>query len=864
MPADTLKAKRKQLKLLESGTIDKCTDCKLHRNADEVGVWGHGSLKADIMIVGKMPDRGFMRDFLTAELDRVGLPAERLYFASAVKCVDFEASVSRGDIKACGSHFANEIELVQPKWVLALGNEALHVTTGKSGVTKYRGQLIKHGGVTIMPTLSPSAVRRNPGQLLGWQADLKYFATQALGLAIEEKLPKIKVIDSVPKLKKLMKLLDQASVISYDIETNMLDEFHRDARIVSLSATMLVGDKTIVWALPLWHPESPFVCTWRSVLRHLAPHFERIPKQVAHNAKFDARWLRSCGIHALATFDTMVAAHLLDENRGSGLKPLAQSLLGVAPWGIDTRELVNTPIDRVLVYNALDTYYTFRLYKLFKKQLKKQPRLLRIFAYILMPALEEFIEAERRGIWVDIEKLELAKRVSFAHRDEIDEKLMHFVPVQHQPEDHCVLCESGEHFGTTKWPMTAKNKPAEVNFNASNWLRWFLFEHLEFPILKRGKQKDDGRPGDPSVAEDVLLELQKIDETGIITLLLDRVQWQKYCSTYVSKYPELMDENDRIHTTFKLNGTVTGRISSGKPEADNILGVKASTRRGMNLQQVPRDPLVRDVFGAPPGWLFVEADYSQVELRYIALASQDPVMLRMYQLGQDIHTHTAAWVMGVPESQVTKEDRKKAKAVNFGYVYGMGANKFVHTAFTKYGVTFTLAEAQAIRKQFFQQFPGLLPWHNRQRRLVNSNERVQSLIGRVRHLPDIRSENQGVRAEAERQAINSPIQSVASDLNLWAMSLICKRFREEGIEGHTLGTVHDAINFEIREDHVARALPIIKDTMENLPLEEFFGITLDIPMVADLKVGHNWGSAYELPEDLVRKWDPAWLKEKTK
>ena len=338
----------------------------------------------------------------------------------------------------------------------------------------------------------------------------------------------------------------------------------------------------------------------------------------------------------------------------------------------------------------------------------------------------------------------------------------------------------------------------------------------------------------------------------MVDLLLERSKWQKYCSSFLTSYDELADLNDRIHTVFKLAGTVTGRLSSGKEDAEKLTAQK--NVRGVNIQQVPRDNFIRGMFGAAPGYTFVEADFSQVELRVVAFLSRDKTMMHLYQTGQDIHLATASNVLGIPMSQVTKDDRKKAKAVNFGFVYGMGWRKFILTAFSKYELTFTEEEAQQIRRLFFEQFSGLFPWHSRQRRLVNQYGRVQSPLGRIRHLPDIYSGDQGVRAEAERQAINSPVQSFASDMTMLSMLEIHKQFESLDLEGHIIGTVHDALLFEVKNDQVGQCLPIIKDTMENLPLERKFGVVLDVPIISDLKVGTHWGDARELTPDEVYNW----------
>jgi DNA polymerase-1 len=272
------------------------------------------------------------------------------------------------------------------------------------------------------------------------------------------------------------------------------------------------------------------------------------------------------------------------------------------------------------------------------------------------------------------------------------------------------------------------------------------------------------------------------------------------------------------------------------------------------------------MFGAPPGWSFVEADYSQIELRIAAFIANERHMIQLYNEGADIHMTTAMAVTGLPKSQVTKEIRKKVgKPVNFGFLYGMGWRKFIETAFNNYGAVFNEHEAQGYRRAYFELFPDLVRWHERQRRLVRRHGRVQSPLGRVRHLPDIYSPEKGVQAEAERQAINSPVQGFASDMALLSMTIINQKFREQNIAGNCLGLVHDAINFEIRDDDLWRALPIIKDTMEDrTPLRKKFGTMLTIPIIADLKVGRHWGDAHEIgnPEVIYDAHELAmWMAE---
>lgn len=805
-----------------------CTACKMHAGTSDVCEMGSGPKKPSIMVVGKFINSKRAQDRLETYLKTVGLDPTKMYFTAAVKCRVWDLNPKATEVKACRTYLDQEIALLKPKWILTMGNEALLATTGHSGIMKWRGHVeTRADGVHVFATIAPGAVERNPGQRIGFESDLKFFEGLVMHRESKLKKPDINYVYKTSDFKRLKKSLSLASFMGYDIETSGDTEFHEGAKISSIAFTLEVNNKVEVWAMPLGHINSPFRKIWQGALKNLAPVIEAIPKQIAHNGKFDSRWLRHFGVNTRVTFDTLLACHLLDENRPKGLKPQAVSRLGVAPWGIDTKDLDNTPLEEVLEYNALDTFYMYHIYLQLREELLEKPRLAKIFQHILMPANELLIEAERRGVWVDREKLASHIKIGFDTRDGLEEKLMEWVP----PADPEFLDTWG-----IDWPKQGKkSKLAEVNFNASNFARWWLFDYLKLPIVER---TDSGLP---SMAEACMLELR--GEHPAVDIMLERSKWQKYCSSFLTSYQEMMDEEDRIHTTFKLWGTVTGRLSSGKADAEKVTA--RQDIRGVNLQQVPRDPFIRGLFGAAPGYTFVEIDFSQVELRVVAFLSRDPTMLRLYQTGQDIHRATAAWVLGVPASKVSSEDRKKAKAVNFGFVYGMGAPKFVSTAFEKYEVVFTLEEARVIRKTFFTQFSGLPSWHAKQRRLVHKYKRVVSPLGRVRNLPDIDSEEDGVVGEAERQAINSPVQGFASDMNLLAMIETVKNLKAAGIRGNTIGTVHDATMFEIKNKDLAKALPIIKDTFENVPVHRF-GVEMDVPILGDIKVGTHWGGAREL------------------
>lgn len=828
-----------------------CFECKLGDQASGLDkcVTAQGNDQADLLIVTAKPLGRKQRDELDKFLELGGINLESVAYTAVNKCSVWDAKPGKADIRTCASMYLEpEIALIKPKVILALGNEALGATVGRSGIMKYRGQAMVHKatGIPVFPTISPAMVARNPGQYDGFVADLRFVHGMITGAELSDELkPKaFRYIMSKKGLKLLSERLNVCEGYAFDIETNGFDEFKPDSKIITLSLTTWMPGElpSEVWVIPLYHPESPFQDIWRRLLQWLRPFLKKPKKKIAHNGKFDLRWMRQFGIPLSLTFDTMLAAHLLDENRPKGLKPLARTILGVAPWEMDTKALLDEPLKKIMKYNGLDTWYTAHLYFHFRKQLLERPRLMKIMKYIMVPASNAFTEIEMKGIWVDTEKLSTNSKIAKETLDDINAQLMKHVPPREV------------------WPDNVK----EVNFNASNFARWWLFDYLKLPVLGRGKDKEDGSPGAPSMAEGHMQRLAKDYPHPAIDLLLERVKWQKFHSSFFTAYQEQIDERDRIHTTFKLTGTVTGRLSSGKGDEEKVTG--RVQNRGVNLQQVPRDKFVKGIFGGPPGNVFLECDYSQVELRIAAFIAREDNMMHLYQTNQDIHMATAMKMtnkMGRPDL-VTKEERKKAKPVNFGFLYGMSANTFITTAWNNYGVEVTEEEAVAFRKAFFEAYPKLLDWHKKQRRLGHKYGRVESPLGRIRHLPDIHSADREVRGNAERQAINSPVQSFASDMAIIALITLTREFRKRGLRARSVGTVHDAINFEVPVEELPIVMPLIKQHMENPPVYEWFGVNLDVPIIGDVALSRMWGDKEEVEGDIIQspKKLKAWLAER--
>jgi DNA polymerase-1 len=417
-----------------------------------------------------------------------------------------------------------------------------------------------------------------------------------------------------------------------------------------------------------------------------------------------------------------------------------------------------------------------------------------------MPACNAFVEIEANGFPIDIRRLKSRHQDILNKIEEIRDQLLEYVP---------------------------EERHASANFRSPIFLGWFFFDQLELPILQRTPKS-----GKPSTSESVLLKLKKKHPS--VGLLMELRKWMKYESTYTRNWLARVRSagTARLFTAYNISGTVTGRLSS-------------------NMQQVPREVLIRSIIGISDELnrqrearnkqkhYFVEADFSQIELRIAAMLSGDRALTRAFQVGDDPHLQTAVKVSGKPAESITKEERKMAKAVNFGFLYGMGSKKFRTYADEKYQVKVNLEEAQEYRKKFFQQYKGLLPWHDRQRRLVRNLKQVTSPIGRIRHLPSIDSDDDFLEGQAEREAINSPVQGFASDLTVLSMVLLHQKLDSK--RGRIIGNVHDSVLFEIDEDYIKESSAIIKETMENLPLKKMFGYQPTIPIAVEISVGTHWG-----------------------
>lgn len=805
-----------------------CELCPLHADAMTVCMTGDGAVPAKLAIYGEAP--GYNEDMegvpfigasgqlLDRELRAVGINRRETFVSNVVKCrpADNETPGLKM-IKACRSYAEAELAAVQPEVVLLLGNSAMRGMIAKSGVTKLRGSAIEgKDGRTYLPTYHPAAVLRTPGLLEAFRADLQTLKRLLDGdhQPPETYTTTINSTSQLAVFNQMLYHIGPTTPVVIDVEAGPADaQYDKDGRkgaglepwaddyrVWTIGFSWEPGRS---WVLPIHHPERAWegtsaagdVWTLDTELNFLRVCLKS-QKLGGHNAaEYDRKALLALGIDVPMTFDTLLMAHLLDENRSNGLKPLAITLLGAEPWADEINHNRLNPLDKLAEYNGKDVDYTLRLYHLFKAQLIEQPRLARIYKQVTLPAANALAAIEMVGFPVRLRRLK-SRNEEIEHRlAAVEDALLQHVPVEQR---------------------------ASANFRSVPFLQRWLFGKkadggLGFPVIKLSAKTHA-----PSTDEETLLELADHNPHPAIDLLLEHRGLSKWHGTYTKAWINKVKTlgRPRIHPTYNVTGTVTGRLSS-------------------NMQQVPRDNTIRGIIAAPKGWTLIEADFSQIELRIAAMVAGEQTMIAAYQRGDDLHMLMAMAITGKPAEAVTKEERSRAKPVNFGFLYGMGWANFIPYARAQFGLVLTEEESRRYRDTFFRLYPSLGLWHERMRRIAHKNQRVVSPIGRVRRLPDITSSDRGVVGDAERQAINSPVQGLASDLTLLAIPRIMERL--DPAVARVVGQVHDSILIEAKEYHAAATAQIAKEVMETLPVTELFGWKPNVPILADTKIHRFWG-----------------------
>ena len=576
--------------------------------------------------------------------------------------------------------------------------------------------------------------------------------------------------------------------MAFDVETDSLDPM--TARIVGVSFAIEPGAACYI---PLTHryPGAPDQLDRDRVLARLAPWLasERHAK-LGQNVKFDQHALANHGLPlAGVAHDTMLQSYVLESHKAHDMDSLAWRQLDwktltyadVCGKGVGQICFDQVSVERATAYSGEDVDVTLRLHRRLYPRVLADAKLEHIYRDIEMPVRDILFRMEREGVLID-------GRVLEEHGRELGARV----------------------FALEQQAFDLAGQP--FNLGSPKQLGEMLFGQMKLPVVKKTAT------GQPSTDEEVLQELAA--NYPLPKVILEHRALAKLKSTYTDKLPQMVNRTTgRVHTTFSQATAVTGRLASSDPNLQNIPVRTAEGRR------------IREAFIARPGNLLVSADYSQIELRIMAHLSGDEALLRAFQEGADIHRATAADIFGVPPADVTADQRRYIKAVNFGLIYGMSAFGLAQ----QLGIERSAA-GQFIEK-YFQRYPGVAAYMQRTRELAREQGYVETVFGRRLWLPDIRAASGPRRAGAERAAINAPMQGTAADLVKLAMIAVSQWIDANALATRLVLQVHDELVLEAPEREIERIRAELPPLMAGVA-------ALRVPLVVDVGVGANWDEAH--------------------
>ncbi|ACZ78959.1 DNA polymerase I [Dickeya parazeae] len=583
--------------------------------------------------------------------------------------------------------------------------------------------------------------------------------------------------------------INAAGLFSFDTETDGLDTL--TANLVGISLAIKPGEAAY---LPLGHDylDAPTQLDRDTVLAQLKPLLENEAiGKIGQNLKFDKGVMARYGIDLRGiVFDTMLESYVLDSVAGRhDMDSLSERYLQhktitfeeIAGKGKNQLTFNQIPLEQAAVYAAEDADVTLRLHETLWAKLEPQQELCQVFKNIDMPLVPVLSRMERTGVLIDT-------TILAEHSQELTQRLAELEVRAHEL--------AGEAF----------------NLASPKQLGAILYEKLQLPVIKKTPK------GAPSTNEEVLAELAL--DHPLPKLILEHRELAKLKSTYTDKLPQMINPlTKRVHTSYHQAVTATGRLSSSDPNLQNIPVRNEEGRR------------IRQAFIAPQGYQILAADYSQIELRIMAHLSRDAGLLKAFSDGLDIHRATAAEVFGLPLDKVTTEQRRSAKAINFGLIYGMSA----------FGLSRQLGiarnEAQKYMNLYFERYPGVQEYMERTRQQAADQGYVSTLDGRRLYLPDIHSRNAMSRKAAERAAINAPMQGTAADIIKKAMIAIDDWLQQEKPLATMLMQVHDELVFEVHHSVLDEVSAKIRNLMEGC-------MQLDVPLQVDIGTGSNWDQAH--------------------
>jgi len=625
-----------------------------------------------------------------------------------------------------------------------------------------------------------------------WQRELGEASTAALASPSEARAEardrELEILLGEDTLSAWLSRAQSAELVAVDTETTSLDPLI--AKLVGISLSVEPGRAAY---LPLAHryAGAPEQLPFDATLTRLKGWLEDESKaKVAQNAKYDLHVLANHGIRMRGVrHDTLLESYVLESHRPHDLDNLAQRHLGVntityeevTGKGAAQISFDQVPVERAAQYSGEDADMVLRLHRRLFPDIERDPKLAFIYRQIEMPLMQVLFDMERRGVLLDTQLLDAQSR-------ELGARMLSAEAQAQQ--------QAGQPF----------------NLSSPKQIQELLFDKLKLPVLK----KTPG--GQPSTDEDVLQELAL--NYPLPKLILDYRGLAKLKTTYTDKLPRMVNpRTGRVHTNYAQAVAVTGRLSSNEPNLQNI------------PVRTPEGRRIREAFVAPAAHHIVSADYSQIELRIMAHLSRDANLLAAFSSGEDVHRRTASEVFAAAPEQVNSEQRRYAKVINFGLIYGMSA----------FGLAAQLgierAAAQQYMDRYFTRYPGVAQYMQSTREAARANGYVETVFGRRLFMADIKASNNQRRQAAERAAINAPMQGTAADLIKLAMIAVHRWLAERQLGAALVMQVHDELVLEVPDaelDVVTKELPVLMTGVAKL----------EVPLVVQVGVGANWDQAH--------------------
>ena len=594
-------------------------------------------------------------------------------------------------------------------------------------------------------------------------------------------------------LERWLEKIRKEKIMAFDLETTSLESMQ--AKIVGMSFSCKPGEAAYI---PIAHVEKTEEqlkildnqLELQSVLKQIEPLLNNPEiKLIGQHFKYDMNVLSNYGIEINnLSDDSLMESYVLDTNGRHDMDTLATQYLqkqtikyeDICGKGAKQISFAEVPVDVATQYAAEDADITLQLHLELSKKLQEHQQQLKVYREIEMPLIQVLAKMEQTGVLVDSKTLEKQSEELSIKIAQLEQQAYELVG-------------------------------REFNLNSPKQLQEILFEEQNIPVIKKTPT------GQPSTSEDVLQELA--EEHELPRIIIENRSLSKLKSTYTDKLPqEINPKTGRIHTSYHQAVTTTGRLSSSNPNLQNI---PIRTEEGRKIRQA---------FVAPKGFKIMAADYSQIELRIMAHLSKDEKLLDSFSRDQDVHSRTASQVFDVAIEEVNKEQRRAAKAINFGLMYGMSAFGLAKQLGVERG------EAQDYMSRYFDQYPKVAEFMKKIREQAKENAYVDTLFGRRLYFPEIKNRNGRIRAGAERAAINAPMQGTAADIIKQAMLKVYAEIKNN-VDIRMIMQVHDELVFEVRKKKQDELAMLVKKLMES-------AVQLSIPLKVDIGVGDNWDEAH--------------------